>query len=142
MDGDAGPFTPMPAAMLASERDEFYLYPVMRLVPLRDPGVALTTIPADSLGRAGCARGGQGGRRGRVLGRAGRLAHLRIVLPGGASGAPVRQDVWLSGSIEAAGVRWPRTLRITQDGAPFFDLTLRSLRVQRAVSDTLLAGPR
>ncbi len=138
-----GAFTPMPAAMLASEREEFYLYSVMRLVPLRDPGVALASIPADSLGQ----RGIRARRAGRpdvelYVDASGRLAHLRIVLPGGETGAPVRQDVWLAGSIEAEGVRWPRTLRITQDGAPFFDLTLRSLRVQRAVSDTLLAGPR
>ena len=73
---------------------------------------------------------------------AGRLAHLRVVLPDGYDGRPVRQDVWLAGSIEAEGVRWPRTIRITQDGAPFFDLALRSLRVQPAVTDTLLAGPR
>lgn len=138
-----GAFTPMPPAMLASEREEFYLYSAMRLVPLRDPGVTLIPIPADSLGQ----RGIRARREGRpdvelYVDAAGRLAHLRIVLPDGSDGRPVRQDVWLDGSIEAEGVRWPRTIRITQDGAPFFDLTLRSLRVGTAVSDALLAGPR
>jgi hypothetical protein len=138
-----GAFTPMPPAMLASEREEFYLYSVMRLVPLREPGVALAAIPADSLGQ----RGIRARRAGRpdvelFVDGAGRLAHLRVVLPDGYDGRPVRQDVWLAGSIEAEGVRWPRTIRITQDGAPFFDLALRSLRVQPAVTDTLLAGPR
>lgn len=138
-----GAFTPMPPPMLASEREEFYLYSVMRLVPLREPGVALAAIPADSLGQ----RGIRARREGRpdvelFVDGAGRLAHLRMVLPDGYDGRPVRQDVWLAGSIEAEGVRWPRTIRITQDGAPFFDLALRSLRVQPAVTDTLLAGPR
>lgn len=138
-----GAFTPMSAAMLASEREEFYLYSVMRLVPLRDPGVTLTAIPADSLGQRGI-RASRAGRPDAELfvDGAGRLAHVRMVLPAGDSGQPVRQDVWLDGSIEAEGVRWPRAIRITQDGAPFFDLALRSLRVQRTVSDPLLAGPR
>jgi hypothetical protein len=138
-----GAFTPMPAAMLASEREEFYLYSVMRLVPLRDPGVALTAIPADSLGQRGI-RASRAGRPDAELfvDGAGRLAHIRMVLPDGYDGHPVRQDVWLDGSIEAEGVRWPRSIRITQDGAPFFDLALRSLGVRRTVSDPLLAGPR
>ncbi len=138
-----GAFTPMSAAMLASERQEFYLYSAMRLVPLRDPGVALSPVPADSLGQ----RGIRARREGRpdvelYVDASGRLAHLRMVLPDAETGAPVRQDVWLGGSIEAEGVRWPRTMRITQEGAPFFDLTLRSLRVKPALVDTLLAGPR
>ena len=138
-----GAFTPMPAAMLASEREEFYLDSAMRLVPLREPGVALSSIPPDSLGQ----RGIRARRAGRpdvelYVDGTGRLAHLGIVLPGGSDGRAVRQDVWLDGSIEAEGVRWPRTIRITQAGAPFFDLTLRSLRVKRAIADTLLAGPR
>lgn len=138
-----GAFTPMPAAMLASERDEFYLYSVMRLVPLRDSSVALTPIPADSLGQ----RGIRARREGRpdvelYVDATGRLARLRTVLPDASSGERVTQDLWLGGSIEAEGVRWPRTIRITQDGAPFFHLTLRSLRVKPAITDTLLAGPR
>lgn len=136
-------FTPMPPAMLANERDEFYLYEVMRLVPLRAPTVTLTRVAPDSLGQAG-VRARQAGRPDVTLyvDARGRLAHLRTRIVDAASGKPVEQDVWLAGAIEADGVRWPRELRLTLGGAPYFDLTLRSLRVLPRLQDSLLAGPR
>ena len=135
-------FEPMPANMLATERDEFYLYAVMRLVPLREPGVTLTAIPRDSLGPAGF-RAERAGRPAVDLhvDATGRLAHLRTNIPDPAGGAPVRQDIWLSGTIDAAGVRWPRDLRIYLGGQPFFALTLRTLRVHDRVDDPRLKGP-
>ena len=39
---EAGARTPMPAAMLAAERDRLYLYSLMRILPLRDPETRLT----------------------------------------------------------------------------------------------------
>jgi hypothetical protein len=137
-----GEFTPMPAAMLATERDEFYLYDVMRLVPLREPGVTLTAIPPDSLGHAG-VRAERAGRPSVDLHFAadGRLAHLRTRVPDPAGGQPVLQDMWLSGTIESGGVRWPRDLRIMLNGEPFFALTLRTLRVHDRVEDPRLRGP-
>jgi len=135
-------FQPMPPAMLANERDEFYLYEVMRLVPLRAPGVTLTAVPPDSLGQAGF-RAEQPGRPPVevYVDSAGRLAHLRITVQDPSGGAPVRQDAWLGGVIEAGGVRWPRELRLTMNGAPYFDLTLRSFRVLPRVDDPRLSGP-
>ena len=133
---------PMPEAMLASERDEFYLYDVMRLVPLREPGVSLAVAAPDSLGQPG-VRVERAGRPAVTLyvDGGGRLAHLRTEVRDPAGGAPVTQDVWLAGEIAADGVRWPRELRITQNGAPFFALTLRTLRVRPRVDDPRLAGP-
>lgn len=133
---------PMPAAMIANERDEFYLYDVMRLVPLRAPGVTLAAIPADSVGNAGF-RAEQPGRPpiDLFVDTSGRLAHLRLNVRDPGGGAPVRQDAWLSGMMEANGVRWPRELRLTMNGAPYFDLTLRSLRVLPRIDDQRLSGP-
>lgn len=135
-------FEPMPATMLANERDEFYLYDVMRLVPLRDPGVTLTAIPPDSAGYAGF----RAERAGRPavdvhVDRSGRLAHLRTRVPDPAGGTPILQDIWLEGVIEASGVRWPRDLRIFLNTQPFFALTLRTLRVHDRVEDPRLRGP-
>ena len=135
-------FSPMPESMLATERDEFYMYEVMRLVPLREPGVTLTPVPADSAGHAGF-RAERAGRPWTELhfDRTGRLAHLRarIANPGG--GEPVMQDIWFSGEIESRGVRWPRDFRIFVNGQPFFGLTLRTLRVHERVEDPRLRGP-
>jgi len=137
-----GEFTPMPAAMLATERDEFYLYEIMRLVPLREPGVTLTMIAPDSLGHAGL----RAERAGRPpvdvhVDATGRLVHLQTSVPDPGGGQPVLQDIWLSGVIESGGVRWPRDLRIMLNGEPFFALTLRTLRVHERVEDPRLRGP-
>ncbi|HEU4880955.1 MAG TPA: hypothetical protein VFT45_01885 [Longimicrobium sp.] len=136
--------TRMPDAMFANERDEFYLYDVMRLVPLREPRVTLHAIPADSLGQAGF----RAERPGRPVVElyfdpSGRLAHLRTHVqdPGGAGGPAVQQDLWLSGTLQAGSIRWPASIRITMAGAPYFDLTLRNLRVQPRLDDPRLRGP-
>jgi len=133
---------PMPPAMLASERDEFYLYDVIRLVPLRAPGVTLTPVAADSLAQPGF-RAEQPGRPPVELffDPAGRLSHLRVAVRDAGGGAPKRQDVWLSGTMEASGIRWFREMKLTMDGEPYFDLTLRALRVMPRVDDPRLAGP-
>ena len=51
------------------------------------------------------------------------------------------QDLWLSGTIEAHGVRWPREIRITMNGAPYFDLTITRLQVDSQLVEPYLAGP-
>ena len=138
-----GEFTPLPTTMLANERESFYLYEVLRLVPLRAPGVTLTRVPDDSLGQRGIGVRQPGRPDVDVhVDATGRVAHLRTTVTDAETGAPVSEDVWLDGTIESEGVRWPRSLRITLRGAPYFDLTLRTLRVQRELRDTLLAGPR
>jgi hypothetical protein len=138
-----GRFDPMPPPLLANERDEFYLYDVMRLVPLRAPGVRLTTVPADTLGQPGF-RAEQAGRPAVELhvDAGGRLAHLRTQVRDPGGGAPVWQDVWLAGVVEADGVRWPRELRLTMNGAPYFALAIDSLRTAARLDDARLAGPR
>jgi hypothetical protein len=135
-------FRRMPATLLANERDQFYLYDVIRLVPLRAPGVTLTPIAPDSLGQPGF-RAEQPDRPAVDLyfSANGRLAHLRADVHDAASAATKRQDMWLSGTIESAGVRWFREMKMTMDGEPYFDLTVRSLRVMRRIDDPRLAGP-
>jgi hypothetical protein len=135
-------FVPMPAALLASAREEFYMYDVMRLVSLRDAEVTLTAIPADSAGQRGfrAERPGRPGIDLFVDGN-GRLSHLRTLIDNAEGGAPVRQDVWLRGEVEAQGVRWPARITILQDGAPFFDLSIRNLRVVDRIDDARLHGP-
>jgi hypothetical protein len=137
-----GQLTPMPDAMLANERDEFYLYDVMRLLPLRDAEVTLTAIAPDSLGQAGFRAERPGRPAVEVyVDDEGRLAHLRTRVQDPGGGAAVRQDLWLGGTVEAEGVRWPAEIRITMDGAPYFDLALRNLRIQPRLDDARLRGP-
>ena len=139
---EAGVFTPMPPVVLAAERDEFYLYHLMRLVPLLAPGVELAPAPPDTLGQEGFEARAPG--RPEVFAyvdAAGRLAHLRLQIADPRTGGRAWQDLWLSGVIESDGVRWPRAIRITMDGAPYFDLTIGRLRVESRLVEPYLAGP-
>jgi hypothetical protein len=138
-----GQMTPMPPAVLANEREQFYLYSVMRLVPLRAPGAELSVIAPDSLGQRG-VRVTQAGRSDVDLyvDSTGRLAHLRTRVTDAMSGNPAVEDVWLAGVVEADGVRWPRSVRLTLDGAPYFELEIRTLRVMARLDEAGLAGPR
>ncbi len=139
----AGQFTPLSAAVLANERDEFFLYDVLRLVRLRSRGVTLAPAPSDSLGQLG-VRASQPGRPDVTIyvDADGRLAHVSFFVADPGGGAAVRQDAWLEGTLEDGGIRWPRTLRLTMAGQPYFDLTMRALKVLPRLRDTLLAGPR
>jgi hypothetical protein len=136
-------FTPMPANMLASERSEFYLYQLLRLVPLLDSTVALAAATPDSLAQPGI-RVEQPGRPSAMLyvDPSGRLSHVRMRVPSARTGEPEWQDAWLAGVIESEGVRWPRNLRLLVDGKPYFELLLQSFKVMPRLNEPLLAGPR
>jgi hypothetical protein len=135
-------FTPMPPSMLASERAEFYLYQLIRLVSLQDPSVKLSAAASDTLHQTGV----QVEQRGRpaaflYMDACGRLSHVRMQVPSAETGKLEWQDAWLSGVIEAQGVRWPRELRLLEEGKPYFDLLLQSFRVAPRLTNPLLRGP-
>ena len=136
-------FTALPDPFIANERDAFFLYDVIRLVPLRDSSVRLSVISPDSLGQQGF-RAEQPGRPAVELfvDSTGRLAHVRLTVADPGGGPPVRQDAWLDGELAAGGIRWPQRLRLTMNGAPYFDLRMRDLRVSDRISDPLLSGPK
>jgi hypothetical protein len=119
---------PLPAAVMVEERHQFYLYSLLRLVPLEEAGVILTAIPNDPAGRPGI--------------RVERPGRLPVSLYFASSGRPARietrfatidgkpgdtQEIDLSGTISAAGVSWTRTMRIRRNGTPYFDLELTRL---------------
>lgn len=135
-------FTPLPDAVIANERDEFYLYDVIRLVTLRDSTVRLSTTTVDSLGQRGFRAEYPGRPAVDVfVDSTGRLARIRLMVADPGGGPPVRQDVWLDGELAAGGVRWPRRMRLTMNGAPYFDLTMRDLKVFDRLGDPMLSGP-
>jgi hypothetical protein len=115
-----GERAPMPAGMLANERDQFYLYSVMRLLPLKGPDVTLSPIGRGALLVAHA-------RRPNVqvfFADSGRLTRLETTVSDPSTNSDLVQEVTFDGTISASGVNWPRTLRIAQDGKPFFEMEL------------------
>ena len=70
----------------------------------------------------------------------GRPGHLRLRVTDPGSGRQVVEDVWSTGLIEGGGIRWPRDLRLTWDGVPYFAMTLVSFTPRPRLDDPP-AGP-
>jgi hypothetical protein len=136
-------WAPLPDDLLAEEQHQYYLYALLRLVTLKEKGVKLQAVFPDSLGHPGF----RVERAGRLpvtmyFDSAGRVVRLltRFALPGPVAGDA--QVLTFHGSMEASGVHWFQRMEITRNGKPYFDLEIDSLAVQRAISDSLLAGPK
>ncbi|MCU0622802.1 MAG: hypothetical protein MUF53_02925 [Gemmatimonadaceae bacterium] len=130
---------PMPPALLASERDEFWFYHVLRLVPLRDTAIALTPASADSAGWTAVTATRAGRPTVTLQFDAAHRVRTAAATITGADGRAARQVLQLDGTIEAGGVRWFRTMAITHDGAPFFTLTIGEFAVDRVLDRRRLA---
>jgi hypothetical protein len=131
-----GARTPMPVDMLADERDRFYLYSLLRVLPLRDPGTRLTATGPRTL---------RVEREGRptvdmFFDGTGWLDRLRVERRDPGAGTAVVEEVTFAGEIAAGGVRWPRRINVSRDGTPFFDLDITTLRIATAADLTREAG--
>lgn len=139
----AGGTAPLDSASLAHEREQFFLYFLLRLAPLLDDariGVRLVAPEMD-------------GTRRIVIEAPGRMPVTLWIAPNGevtsmandivepGTGAIKRQRLWFSGRVTAAGFQWPARIRITHDGEPYFDLSIRRFAVARTLRDPLWAGP-
>lgn len=135
--------TPMPAETLAEERHQFYLYALIRLVPLLDPATTLSTAGTDSAGN----RGVRVERQGRLpvtlwfdaTPRAVRLTTTFAKADGSPGEA---QDIRLEGTITAAGMTWFRRMVIRRAGSPYFEMDISALRAAAGLDDPLLRGER
>ena len=115
----------MPAAMLAHERQQYALYGLMLLTPLCGPDVETVVLPdLDGGGRVAVSHR-RAPRTTLVFDETARLAGAEntVVAPD-EGGAPIDQVFAFEGEIESAGVRWPRRLSISQNGKPYFELSL------------------
>lgn len=137
-----GAVTPLAPELLAHERDQFYLYHLMRLVPAQGKGFRLSRLEDDSLGHPRL-RVSRTGRPDVDLSfdAAGNLAGLADSVTDPLSHARVRQEVTLSGQLQVAGVRWPRRITITWNGKPYFDLEIIDVRSLAQLVDPALRGP-
>jgi hypothetical protein len=136
LDGDKGwmerdgKTMPMPPEMLANERDQFYLYVIVKILLLTDPAVALSPVRVN-----GEMRGLEVKQNGRntvqiFFDDAGRPTHLTTTVLDPSTGNQLAEEMQFQGVIESAGVRWPRRILIKQAGALFFELEITEFAVR------------
>lgn len=117
---------PLSASAWQHERQQYAIYGLMRLLPLLDDGVILRRLPPRAGGRPGLhVEHPAAPPADLFFDAAGHLCAIedRVVDPAG--GPPIAQRIELGGAVPGAPIRWPRTLTILQNGAPFFALSIR-----------------
>lgn len=120
--GDA----PLPAAQLVHERLQFGLYGLMLL-----PTASISELPPD---RLLIAHDGAPETEFR-FDASGRMIGARNRVPDAETGTRmIAQDIAFDGVIESNGVRWPKSITIRQDDAPYFDLTVRTFEARNSAS--------
>jgi hypothetical protein len=123
-----GKTTAMPPQTVAARRDHFYLYWVLTLEPLRDPGVVLTPLAEEG------ARGLKVERRGRpdveiFFDRSWRPTHLRARVADPAGEGEILEELRFEGTVVSRGVRWPARIRIYRSGLLVKDLEVLEFAV-------------
>lgn len=121
-------WNPMPEAQALHENQQFALYPMMMLTPLKEPGAKVTEEPAGKDGtRAikGVLATGFGGEL--EFDASAKLVRAGLVVKDPAdSTKEIVETVKFSGEMESNGVKWPKRIVIEQGGQPYFDLELSS----------------
>jgi hypothetical protein len=137
-----GKWSELPASVLEHERGQFYLYQLLRLAPLRNAPFVLDPLPADSDGRDGF-RVRHPGRPSveMFFDEASRPRTLQNEVTDPTSGGARRQRVRLEGDLAAGGIRWPRTIHISWDDKPYFELELDALEAAPRLLDARKDGP-
>lgn len=118
--------TPLPAAVLAHERDQMYVFSLMRLLPLRDTDVELSVVSPSTL----LVRHPRHPDVEASFGADGRLSRLRTTISHPSTNSDIVHELSLGGTISAGGITWPRTMRITHDQRPMLDLEIVGLAVR------------
>lgn len=116
--GDA----PLPAAQLVHERLQFGLYGLMLL-----PVASVSELPPDRLLIAHADAPDTEFR----FDAGGRMIEARNRVPDAETGTRmIAQDIAFDGLVESNGVKWPKSIIIRQDGAPYFDLRIATFEAR------------
>lgn len=132
---------PMPEAQRVEERHQFYLYSLLRLITLKEPGVGLVATRPDADGNPGL----RVARASRLpvemyFDRSGRVARMSTTFATNNGTLGDAQDIRLEGEVESNGITWFRKMTIRRAGKPYFELEITALRVRPSLSDPMLAG--
>lgn len=119
--------------MSTAERDEqrhlSYVFALLRLLPLREPGVTYLHLPPDATGRPGVMVRTPGQLDTALyFGSDGRVEVVRTRAATARGMPAVEEEITFAGTTEVAGVKWFGAMHETRDGVPVLDLTISAAR--------------
>jgi hypothetical protein len=126
--------------VLENERDQFYLYSLIRLLSLRDYGVRLEALPKSDDGLDGLkvSRPERPDVEMFFDPESGRLRRLSLETLDPVTNTRRRQNARLDGEVVSKGVRWFKQLSLTWENEPYFDLTITTFDVLPGLADPRL----
>ena len=131
---DSVTWTPLPEAQSVHENQQFGLYKLMLLAPLKDAGAKVSdgAVGVDG-GRTIKAQleGGVPAELG--FDASGKLVSAAMSVRDAAGGPDVAETVKFSGEIVSNGVKWPKRITIEQNGAPYFDLEIATFEANTTI---------
>jgi hypothetical protein len=119
-------WSPLPAAQAENENQQFGLYALMLLTPLKAADAKVEDLPPASDG----TRAIRAVLPGKVWAElafdaSGRLVGAGNTVTNPATGAAdIVQTITFSGTVESNGVKWPKKMTIEQNGQPFYELEI------------------
>jgi len=119
-----GTSAPLPDALAAHERAQFAIYGLMLLAPLESGGASLRRLPDERGMKVLRVVHPKAPVTRLYFESDGRLAEAANNVPDPESGAPIAQRFFFSPETMPGPVRWPRGLRIEQQGRPYFEMAL------------------
>ena len=115
-------WTPLPEPQAVNENQLLGLYSFMLLAPLKAGDVKEQPVGADGTRAIQATFHGQGVEL--EFDATGKLVRAGGSVRDPKGGADIAQIATFSGEVESNGVKWPKTISITQNGAPFYDLEI------------------
>lgn len=127
---------PMPEPQAQHELQQFALYGVMTLVPLKDPAVKVQeTAPGKDGTRNLHVEHPNAPPMDLRFDKTGKLIRIADSVRDPAGGvAPIPQVIELSGEIVSNGVKWPKRISVKQNDQPYFDLEIATFDARTTFS--------
>lgn len=118
-------WTPMPEAQAVHENQQFGLYKAMLLT-------SLSGATEDKVARTLKTQLHGGAPAELMFDASGKLTGATLTVRDAAGGADIKETVKFSGEIVSNGVKWPKQISITQNGAPYYDLEIATFEALSA----------
>ncbi len=123
---------PLPDAQVRHERQQYAVYGLLTWLPLLDASARLRRLPDDPDGHPGLHIDFPKAPPADVyFDAAGRPLYLLDTVDAPYGKGTIAQRFDFSGEVVDRGVHWPQSLRVSQDGKPFFELRIEQFEARR-----------